>query len=134
MADLVSRKKNPLYEIMAVASGLIRQFCLSNPFEALGEGLQVTIEGNPIVLHPEVLNLIASLFLPTVTYLVVNFYYQKGSNPALGSFLYLVFFIVHNWLLKIMCGFGFTKLAVCIVGGVYILCHVGFNSIKQRFM
>lgn len=39
MVDLVSRKKNPLYEIMAVASGFIRQSCLSNPFEALNNVL-----------------------------------------------------------------------------------------------
>lgn len=122
-----------MYEIMMGLSFFIRQFCLSNPFELLGEGLQVTIDGNPILLHPEVLNGIASLFLPTITYLVVNFYYQKGSNPALGSFLYLAFFIVHNWLLKVMCGLGFTKLTVCIVVGLYIACHVAIHKIKECF-
>ena len=38
MVDLVSRK-NSLCEIMTVASGFIRQFCLSNPFEALNNVL-----------------------------------------------------------------------------------------------
>lgn len=64
-----------MYKIMMVLSFLVRQFCLSNPFEALGDGLQITIDGNLIVLHPEVLNGIVSLFLLTITYLVVNFYY-----------------------------------------------------------
>lgn len=122
-----------MYEIMMGLSFFIRQFCLSNPFELLGEGLQVNIDGNPILLHPEVLNWVVGLILPGLTYGVVGIYYQERNNPVVGSLLYLAFFIVHNWLLKVMCGLGFTKPAIYIVGGVYILCHVVVNVIKERF-
>ena len=134
MADLVKLGSEfSMYKIMAALSVFVRQFCLSNPFEALGEGLQVNVCGSPMLLHPEILNWIASFFLPGLTYSVVGIYYQEKSSPIVGSFLYLTFYIIHNLLLELMCGFGFTKLSICIIVGLYILCHIVVNRIRERF-
>ena len=70
MVDLVSRMDKFLYKIMAVISVFIRQFCLPNPFEVLGEGLAISIDGSVLLLHPEILNWIASIFFS-----IIHFYY-----------------------------------------------------------
>ena len=134
MVDLVNSMDKFLYEIMAVISFFIRQFYLSNPFEVLGEGLAINIDGSVLLLHPEILNWIASIFLPGLTYWVVEMYYREKSNPVVGSFLYLVFFIIHNSILGLMCRFGFTKPAICIIVGLYIACHVAVYKMRERFL
>ena len=123
-----------MYEIMAGISVFIREFCLANPFEILGEGLIVNMGGSAILLHPTTLNWIANLFIPGLTYCIVGIYYEERSNPVLGSFLYLIFFVVHNSLLELMCRFGFTKWAIVIIGGLYIVCHIAVNRIREHFI
>ena len=133
MADLVNRMDKILYKIMVIISVFIRQFYLSNPFEVLGEGLAIRIDGSALLLNPEILNRIAGIVLPGLTYWVVGIYYQERSNPVAGSFLYLVFFIIHNSILTLMCKFGFTKIAICIIVGLYIACHVAASKMQERF-
>lgn len=64
-----------MYKLIAVISIFIRQFCISNPFEVLGDGLVVKIGEAPMALPPEILNWIAEPFMHTVTFAVVGLYY-----------------------------------------------------------
>ena len=115
---------------MVVISILIRQFYIPNPFEALGDGLVVNVGNTMSVLSPEVLNWMATLFLPAVTYAVVGLYYDRGSNPALGSFLYLLFYCVHTLLLWLVSLAGFAIWAVALTLVLYVGCLVMLKTIR----
>ena len=121
-----------MYKLFLIVSILVRQFLLPNPFEALGEGLTITISGGSFLLIPDILNLIAEPILYGITYAVVGLYYDRGSNAALGSFLYLMFYCIHTFLLWLMSLAGFAVWAVVLVLVGYILCHVGFAVLRER--
>ena len=114
-----------MYRLMAVISTLIRQFCIPNPFEALGYGLIVKVGETSILITPEMLNWVAEPFMHVVTYTIVGLYYDRGSAPAFGSFLYLSFYCLHTFLLWLMSVAGFAKWVVVLIVVLYILCHVG---------
>lgn len=120
-----------MYKLMAAISILVRQFCISNPFEALGDGLIMNIGEAPILIPPEVLNLVAEPFMHVVTFAVVGLYYDRGSAPALGSFLYLLFYCIHTFLLWLMSVAGFATWAVGLIVVLYILCNVGLVKLRS---
>ena len=121
-----------MYKIIAAISMLIRQFYLPNPFEALGNGLQVEICNVPVVLPPSLLSWYAEPIMWGVTYGVVGMYYQKGSNPAWGSFLYLVFFCIHTGIVHLMALAEFNKLIVILILVLYAGCHAEINALRTR--
>jgi hypothetical protein len=122
-----------MYNLISIISIIIRQFILPNPFENLPHNVVVTISGIPIVLTPDILNLIASAVLPTITFVVVGVYYTKGKFPGLGSFLFLVFYIIHVGLLALMALAQFATWAVVMIIVLYIACHVGFAVLSNKF-
>lgn len=123
-----------MYRVMAIISLFVRQFCIPNPFEALGAGLMVNIEGSSVLLTPNMLNWIVGLFLPGLTFGVVGMYYESGSAPVLGSLLYLVFFIIHNFILWVISLLGFATWAIVLIVVLYIGCHVLLLSRGNRFI
>ncbi|MBQ9768441.1 MAG: hypothetical protein IJW37_10100 [Lachnospiraceae bacterium] len=122
-----------MYKIIAAISMFIRQFYLSNPFEALGEGLRVEINNVSVVLSPSLLNWLAESLMWGITYGVVGMYYEKGSAPALGSFLYLIFYCVHTWLIHLMAFADFNKWIVILILVLYVGCHAGINILRNRW-
>lgn len=76
-----------MYKLVAGISLLIRQFCVPNPFEPRSDAL--------------LLNIIAEPIMHIVTYGVVGIFYEKYSAPAVGSFLYLLFYCIHTGLLML---------------------------------
>ena len=122
-----------LYRIIAVISIFVRQFVLPNPFEPLGETFTITIKDVIVPLHPIVLNLIAEPILHTVTFAVVGIYYHKGrNNYALGSFLYLLFYVVHVGLIYIVSSFEFAWIAIIILLVLYIAVHIAINVFRNK--
>lgn len=122
-----------LYSIIAAISILVRQFMLPNPFDPLGETFSITINDVVIPLHPLVLNFIAEPVLYVVTFLIVRIYYHKGyHNPALGSFLYLLFYAIHIGMIYIVSSFGFSWVAIVIVVISYMALHIVINILKNR--
>lgn len=110
----------------------VRQFFMPNPFEALGEGLEVVLNEVPILLTPDILNWIAGLGLPAFTFLIVGLYYVGGSAPVAGSLLYMFFFCVHTGILHLMClAYPVTWLIV-LIAVAYIGIHLLALSIKRR--
>lgn len=122
-----------MYKLIATISIFIRQFYIPNPFEALGNGLVVNIGEISMLLSPEVLNWIAEPFMHGITYTIVDLYYERGSAPALGSVLYLIFYCIHIFLLWLMSLAGFATWAVSLILVLYIGCHIGINRMKNRY-
>ena len=123
-----------MYKLIAAISILIRQFCIPNPFDALGEGLVVNIRETSLLLPPEVLNWVEEPFMHMVTFVIVGLYYDRGSAPALGSFLYLLFYCVHTFLLWLMSLAGFSTWAVVVIVALYIACHVGLTKLRSAWI
>jgi len=120
-----------MYKLIVAISILIRQFCIPNPFDALGEGLVVNIRETSLLLPPEVLNWVAEPFMHAVTFAAVGLYYDRGSAPALGSFLYLLFYCIHTFLLWLMSLAGFATWAVVLIVVLYIVCHMGLTKLRS---
>lgn len=122
-----------MYLTVATIFWVIRQFFMPNPFEVLGSGIAITILGSPILLTPEILNWIAGLFLPALTFAIVGLYYSRGSCPAWGSFLYMFFFCLHTFILYLM-SWGYPSiLFIVFIAVVYIGLHVAINIFKNQF-
>jgi len=123
-----------MYKLIAAISILIRQFCIPNPFDALGDGLIVNIGETSILLPPGVLNWVAEPIMHMVTFAIVGLYYDRGSAPALGSFLYLLFYCVHTFLLWLMSLAGFSTWAVVVIVVLYIACHMGLTKLRSAWI
>lgn len=79
------------------------------------------------------LNWVAEPVMHGITFTIVGVYYYRGSAPALGSFLYLLFYCVHTFLLWLMSLAGFATWAVVLTVVLYILCHIGLAKVKEKF-
>lgn len=120
-----------MYKLMAIISILIRQFCIPNPFEVLGEG--VNIGERVMVIPPEVLNWGVEPLMYVVTFEVVGLYYDRGSAPAFGSFLYLLFYCIHTFLLWLILLAGFATWVIALVIVLYIGCHAGVKMLRNSY-
>lgn len=107
-----------MYKLMKFLSILIRQFCLPNPFENLPNGI--------------IINWIAEPILHAITFGVVGLFYRERSAPALGSFLYLVFYFIHTGLLMICSYFNFANIAIIIITSLYILALSGLSILFRK--
>ena len=87
---------------MATIFWIVRQFTIPNPFDALGEGLTIKLGESVVLLTPDLLNWVADPIIFAITFGVVGLYYTKGSEPALGSILYMFFYAVHIALLYLL--------------------------------
>lgn len=102
-----------MYKIFAITSGIIRTQYLPNPFETLEYGLFINVFVEPL-LH-------------LLTYRVVGLYYNKGSMPVLGSFLYFIIYIIHIGLLFTMGIFQWNIIAIVSIFVLYFLTHLCIN-------
>lgn len=116
---------------MATLFWIIRQFAVPNPFDALGEGLAVTIGGTPILLSPELLNRVADPIIAGFTFGVVGLYYISRSDPALGSILYMFFYALHIGLLYLILSIYPTIWLMVLLGVLYICLHVAVIVLKN---
>mgnify|MGYP006932497471 CR=1 FL=1 len=121
-----------MYKFIAFISVILRQFVIPNPFEALGEGLTVTIDKTPMLLSPVLLNWIAEPCLHAITFAVVGLYYHRGENPAAGSGLYLLFYCIHTFIIWLMSLAGFATWAVVLILVGYVVCHVLAGVLRNR--
>ena len=96
-----------MYKLITCISFFIRNFYLPNPFEKLQYGLIINMAIEPL-LH-------------LVTFTIVGIFYERGSAPTLGSFLYLFFYIVHVSILILWSSFGLTTVAITVILALYII-------------
>lgn len=119
-----------MYRLMMAISTIVRQFYLSNPFDALGEGLAIFLGESPLLLSPNLLNWFAEPIMHLITYIIVGLYYERASCPALGSFLYLLFYCIHTWIIWLMSLAGFDTWAVVLIIVTYVGCHIGLTKLR----
>lgn len=107
-----------MYNIIKAIGVLVRFFYLPNPFQSLPNG--------------DLINFAAEPFIHIITFGVVGLYYESGSNPAVGSFLYTIFYFIHVGLL-LLCGFfEWNKVAIIVIAVLYLACHIVINRIKNN--
>ncbi len=86
----------------------------------------------PLLLTPEILNWIADPIIGAFTFCVVGLYYIKGSNPALGSILYMFFYAVHIGLLYLMLWIYPVVWLMVLIGIIYISLHIGMIVLNSK--
>ena len=74
-----------MYRFICLVSYLIRQFCLPNPFEPLGD---ISV----------LLNWVAGVVLVPVSYLMTGLYYD-GGDPAEGSIKFLFVYFLNTMII-----------------------------------
>lgn len=107
-----------MYKLMMAISCLVRQFYLPNPFECFGP-----IEG-------AIINLMVEPAIHLLAYTMVGLVYDRGSFPALGSFLYLLAYAAITGILTLMGIFSFAWwwvaiVVVTVIGIVILLVKLG---------
>lgn len=121
-----------MYKLMVIVSILIRQLYIPNPFEPLGNRIIVHISEIPLLNLSEILNVTVEPLIYVVTFTVVGLYYKKGSAPTRGSFLYLLFYCVHIFLLWLISLLGFATWAVALILVLYVGVHAILIRLRCR--
>ena len=122
-----------VYKIIAAISVLFRQFVLPNPFEPLGEKFNVNLFNITLSLTPDIANWIAEPVLHLLAFGITGLYYARRYNdPAAGSFLYLLFYVIHTLILILMSAAGFAWWAVVLLLIIYIAGHIGINLLIRE--
>ncbi len=108
-----------MYYLVHTVSVIIRQFFVSNPFE------NAAIE---VPFGPVFFNMIIGAALVLITYMVVGIFYKRRSSPAVGSMLFLLFYLVHNGLLVLMSKAEFNKILV----GIILVAYMAVLTISKK--
>lgn len=118
-----------MYRLISILSLIIRQFILPNPFESFA-GQDITFFGLKLVIEPLLANWIAEAILFPVSFFIAGLFYKREMKmPALGSFLYFVFYCLHTLFLYAFCKFSFSIIPCAIISLVYIATLI---FIKQK--
>ena len=105
-----------LYGVVTLASVLIRQFVLPNPFMCFGE-------------KAAVINWIAEPIMQIVAYLLVGLVYQKGDMPAVGSALFLVTYAALVGILWLLGIFRFAWWWILLLVIAFVAIVIGIRWI-----
>ena len=98
------RKKLTGYLGVSLISYIVRNLLLPNPFECFGA-------------NGEIYNILAEPIIHAVAFWITGMFYEKNSFPALGSFLYLIFYcaiIFALWLLGLAKFAWWSILIACV--------------------
>lgn len=101
-----------MYYWVYTISVIFRQFFMANPFE------NAAIE---VPLGPIFFNMITGAMLVPTTYMVVGTFYKRRSSPAVGSMLFLLFYLAHNKLLVLMSKAEFNIFIIGIILVTYMV-------------
>lgn len=118
-----------MYKVIAFLSVIIRNAFLPNPFEPLGD-IVINIASASFTITPDLLNWIIEVPLHLFTFAVVGLYYLKGSCPSIGSIFYLIFYVIHVFLIYVCSWFGFSWIVIAIVLSIYFIFHLVINLFK----
>ena len=123
-----------MYKILRVIGVLVRSYMLTNAFEYFFDNLIIAYVINMII--GEV------LLWQTTYYISVGSIYVKKSNPALGSFLYTLFYVINNFLLIGSCYFckklNLDLLCVVLIYMILLIFEVwvsrkSYSLMKEKF-
>ena len=113
-----------MYKIIHIISALIRQFLLPNPFSNFF----------PNKVYADLFNIIlGETILHIMAYTMTSTFYEKGSAPGIGSFLYLLSYciivgaiIFITWLIHSF----WIAIIICIV--LYIIALIILSKLSNR--
>ena len=108
-----------MYYLVHTVSVIISQFFVSTPFE------NAAIE---VPFGPVFFNMIIGAALVLITYMVVGIFYKRRSSPAVGSMLFLLFYLVHNGLLVLMSKAEFNKILI----GIILVAYMAVLTISKK--
>ena len=78
-----------------------------------------------MLLTPEILNLITSTIVGTITFGIVGIYHAKEQNSALGSVLYMIFYSVHIGLLYLILSVYPIIWLIVLIVVIYMVLQIG---------
>ena len=112
-----------MYGIIALISAWIRQFYLPNPFVNIIDPL-----------YADLFNIIIGVFIIHIlAYYITGCIYEKGSSPGLGSFLYLINYIVISGLIILITKYiKVIWLAVIVFLLIYISGCIFLSNCKNK--
>lgn len=100
-----------MYRIIYFAGFLIRQYALPNPFIPFGN-------------NAELINLIVGGILIPVSYVMVGLIYSRGSNPALGSILFTILYVINTGVTYLVCLVYPMMWLICLIVIGYFLIYL----------
>lgn len=109
-----------MYKLISVLSLLLRQFCLPNPFECFGDSAWL-------------INLITGIIMAPIVYWIVGAVYEKGSEPVIGSVLYLVAYALLTIILWVIGIFSFAWWWILILIITFVGTIIGIQIILVKF-
>lgn len=126
-----------IYKIIKILSIIIRQFYVDNPLLILADTFTSPLGDVTISLVLDGLNLMLGGIISAITFIIVGLFYRAKSCPPLGSILYLVFYMINNWIVKICCKFYPSKhimifIIVCYFIVLFII-RILLNKISEYF-
>lgn len=92
---------------------------MDNPLLILADTFTSPLGDITISLVLDGLNLMLGGIISAITFIIVGLFYRAKSCPPLGSILYLVFYMINNWIIKICCSFYPSKYIMLSI----ILCY-----------
>ncbi len=107
-----------LYAIVSIVSIIVRQFVLPNPFECFGE-------------KAAAINIIAEIIIQPIVYLLVGLVYRAGSNPALGSLMFLITYISIVGILWVLGIFSFAWWWILILVVTLVALVIGIRYLSS---
>lgn len=108
-----------MYRLIYIISFLIRQFLLPNPFAPLG--------GNA-----EIINLLVGGAFVPLSYFMTGFIYDKGSEPAIGSILFLVVYAINTGVTYLVCLAYPLEWLMILIGAAYFAIFVILSVIIRK--
>ena len=124
-----------MYKIIAFISVIIRQFALPNPFESLDGVFSIPFFDVNFPIHAFYINWVAEPILHVITFNIVGIYYSRSDHfPAVGSFLYLLFYSIHVGLIYLAGCFNFELIAIIAILICYVCLHIGINALKNKLI
>lgn len=107
-----------MYPLLSIAGFVIRQFFLPNPFAPIG----ASADG---------INLLFSGLLVPISYAMTGMIYQKGSEPAIGSILFFLVYMVNTGAIYLVCLAYPTVWLMIVITALYFAAYI-FVASKVR--
>ena len=123
------------YSFIAIISWYIRNYCMDNPFNKFFELLisDIGFIGNSSAIVLIIDFFVGNAILHSVTFMVVGFVYSRGEFPTLGSILYLMFYILHIYILGKLCVLITSSILIILLFIAFVFIEfIVLNTIRNK--
>jgi len=86
-----------------------------------------------VAIKVDVSYFLVDIILFTMSFAMTGLFYESRSFPALGSILYLMFYIANSFTLSQMSSTGWAWYSFVLAGLIYFLMLYGFVKFKSKF-